>query len=142
MLRTPCALKVIKHLPVTRTHCLAVVSRRQYSSHSGGKVDDVSSPIQHVENIVKPPPVHNFTSTSTQDQYITNTDTDLKKYSHLFANPKIKAIIDRIVRVDQAGEFGAARMYLHFIFHTQQLIMIKLDMMANLLSLKILKKVL
>jgi hypothetical protein len=39
-------------------------------------------------------------------------DIDLTKYSHLFANPRVKAIIDRIVRVDQAGEFGAARMYL------------------------------
>lgn len=34
------------------------------------------------------------------------------KYSPLFTtNPQVKELIDSIVRVDQAGEFGAARIY-------------------------------
>ncbi len=51
---------------------------------------------------------NNQNTNNTQE----NKQTDKTKYSHLFAQPHVKEIIDRIVRVDQAGEFGAARMYL------------------------------
>ena len=93
----------------------SLLRTRTYTSHAGGKVDDVAQPS---------PPLHQVTHgdththtplpsppTSKQTEYIQDRNTDLKQYSHLFANPRVKAIIDRMVRVDQAGEFGAAKMY-------------------------------
>jgi len=49
--------------------------------------------------------IRKFTSCAANNQQQKTT------YSHLFAPETEKAIIDRIVRVDQAGEFGAARIY-------------------------------
>jgi hypothetical protein len=99
----------------------SLLHSRPYTSHAGGKVDDVtqpSPPLHHVSHgstqsyasTTSPPPSTHTPPRHTE--YIQDRNSDLKQYSHLFANPRVKDIIDRMVRVDQAGEFGAAKMYL------------------------------
>lgn len=89
-----------------------------YSSHAGGKaeVPPASTHVEHPNTNNTNNATHNINNTSNvnnnkRTEYIKSKDSDLKQYSHLFGNPKVKEIIDRIVRVDQAGEFGAAKMY-------------------------------
>lgn len=107
--------------------------RRYFTSHtSGGKIEENNNH-HHGHSTHSSPSSPSPSSPSPSSSSpptiaeLQNDEIDLKKYSHLFANPKVKAIIDRIIRVDQAGEFGAARMYhqfslfllllSHFYFH-------------------------
>jgi hypothetical protein len=110
MLRSSRACASLRHLFSPSSTII-----KRYSTHSIGKLDDATS-IHHTEPLHPSPSATHATNKPHHPQYIQNKDINLKKYSHLFANPRIKAIIDRIVRVDQAGEFGAARMYLNSLF--------------------------